>query len=173
MEAIQSMAVEVLTGLALAVISLLGAYAMYGINKLIAKAKVQTAQIANEQQRKLLEDALADVKTLATITVTATEQTTASALREAVKDGSTNRAELLALGTKAFNDIKAKVTPTAQQTITKNLGSFDDYLHNLIESTVLELKNSAGLAAIAGDTFTYGVPVEAADNAEAEFSAGQ
>lgn len=142
MEAIQSMAVEVLTSLALGVISLLGAFGVYYITKAAAKIREQTAQISDEKRRTLLENALADVETLATVTVGAIEQTTASALREAVRDGSTDRAELLALGTQAFYDIKAKVGPAAQETITKNLGSFDDYLRNLIETKVLELKTS-------------------------------
>lgn len=146
MEAIQSMAVETLSGLALAIISLLGAYGIFFIQKAGAKLKEQTAQITDDKQRKLLEDALADVETLATVTVGAIEQTTASALREAVRDGDIDRKELLALGTKAFEDIKAKVGTSSQALITRNLGSFDDYLHNLIETKVLELKASTGTA---------------------------
>lgn len=152
MEAIQSTAVETLTSLALLVISLLGALGSYFITKAAAKVREQTAQISDEKQRKLLENALADVETLATVTVGAIEQTTASALREAVRNGEASREELLILGKQAFNDIKAKVGLNAQQVITKNLGSFDDYLHNLIETKVLELKAATGL--VFGEAIT-------------------
>lgn len=144
MEAIQSAAFEVLISIALVIISLLGALGSYYITKAAAKVREQTAQIGDEKQRGLLENALADVETLAAVTVGAIEQTTASALREAVKNGEASREELLVLGIKAFNDIKAKVGPNVQAVITKNLGSFDDYLHNLIETKVLALKASTG-----------------------------
>lgn len=84
------------------------------------------------------------MENLARVTVGAIEQTTAKALREAVKDGKTDREELLTLSTKAFEEIKGKVGPEAQKVITQNLGSFDEYLSNLIEVKVLELKAETG-----------------------------
>lgn len=144
MEAIQSMASEVLVNAAVAVIGLLAAYAMYFINQAVSKLKTQTAQIQDTETRKLLEDALADTETLATVTVGAIEQTTAKALREEIHKGITDHKELVALGYKAFDDIKSKVTPEAQRVITKNLGSFDTYLSRLIETKVLELKSTTG-----------------------------
>ena len=114
--------------------------AMFYINKATAKVKAQTARINDAASRTLLVNALEDVNELAGVTITAIEQTTAAALRQAVKDGTADRTELLALGKQAFNDIKAKVTPEAQAAITENLGSFDTYLTNMIEAKVLQLK---------------------------------
>ena len=142
-ELIQTTGTEVLVNLALGVITLLGAVAMFGIQKLLGKVKEQTAQIKDEASRKLLTDALEDVETLAIVTVGSIEQTTAAALREAVKDGKTDREELLKLGKQAFDEVKAAITPQAQQAITDNLGSFDVYLAKVIENAVLQLKHSA------------------------------
>lgn len=142
MEIIQAAASELLVNLALGVITLLGAYGMYLIQKAAVQVQAQTAQIKDEAGRKLLTAALEDVENLATITVGAIEQTTAAALREAIKTGSGTREELVALGKQAFEDIKAKITPEAQSVITANLGSFDDYLTKLIETKVLEIKAS-------------------------------
>lgn len=144
MEAIQSMASEALVNGAVAVIGLLAAYGMYFINQAVGRLKAQTAQIQCVETRKLLENALADTETLATVAVGAMEQTSAKALREAVRAGSADREALLALGQRAFDDIKRKVTPEAQRVITKNLGSFDAYLSQLIETKVLELKSLTG-----------------------------
>lgn len=144
MSAIQSIASQVLVNLSISVITLLGAYALYYIQKQVTKVKVQTNQLKSDSERKLLVNALDDVEKLVTVTVGSIEQTTASALRQAVKDGTTNKDELIALGQKAFNDVKAKIAPEAQQLIAKNLGSFNDYLSNLIETKVLELKTSSG-----------------------------
>ena len=142
MNIIQSAATEVLVNLSLAVISLAGAYAVYYIRLGASKLKAQTAQIEDESARKVLDNALADVENLATKSVGAMEQTTAKALRDAVKSGAANREDLLALGKQVFNEVKAAIAPEAQKVITDNLGSFDDYLTKCIEDAVLKVKQS-------------------------------
>lgn len=142
MNIIQSAATEVLVNLALAVISLAGACAVYYIRLGASKLKAQTAQIEDESARKVLDNALADVENLATKSVGAMEQTTAKALRDAVKSGAANREDLLALGKQVFNEVKAAIAPEAQKVITDNLGSFDDYLTKCIEDAVLKVKQS-------------------------------
>lgn len=142
MNIIQSAATEVLVNLSLAVISLAGAYAVYYIRLGASKLKAQTAQIEDESARKVLDNALADVENIATKSVGAMEQTTAKALRDAVKSGAANREDLLALGKQVFNEVKAAIAPEAQRVITKNLGSFDEYLTKCIEAAVLEIKQN-------------------------------
>lgn len=142
MNIIQSAATEVLVNLSLAVISLAGANAVYYIRLGASKLKAQTAQIEDESARKVLDNALADVENLATKSVGAMEQTTAKALRDAVKSGAANREDLLALGKQVFNEVKAAIAPEAQKVITDNLGSFDDYLTKCIEDAVLKVKQS-------------------------------
>lgn len=142
MNIIQSAATEVLVNLALAVISLAGAYAVYYIRLGASKLKAQTAQIEDESARKVLDNALVDVENLAAKSVGAMEQTTAKALRDAVKSGAANREDLLALGKQVFNEVKAAIAPEAQKVITDNLGSFDDYLTKCIEDAVLKVKQS-------------------------------
>ena len=85
MEIIQSAATELLVNVALAVLALAGAYAVYYIRLGTSKLKAQTAQIEDASTRKVLDDALEDVANLATLSVGAMEQTTAKALREAVR----------------------------------------------------------------------------------------
>lgn len=142
MNIIQSAATEVLVNLSLAVISLAGAYAVYYIRLGASKLKAQTAQIEDESARKVLDNALTDVENIATKSVGAMEQTTAKALRDAVKSGAANREDLLALGKQVFNEVKAAIAPEAQKVITDNLGSFDDYLTKCIEDAVLKVKQS-------------------------------
>jgi len=142
MEIIQSVVSETLVNLMLAVITLAGTYAIYYIRLGASKLQAQTAQIADEKARKLLNNAVLDVANLVTLSVGAMEQTTAKALREAVKAGTKDRAELVALGRDVFNDVKKQIGPEAQRVITKNLGSFDSYLKNCIENEVLKVKQA-------------------------------
>lgn len=156
MEAIQTMASEVLVNVALGVITLLGAYAMYYIRIGVNMAKAKTSQIEDDATRKLLNNALDDVESLASISVGAMEQTTAKALRDAVKIGTASREELLALGKQVFDDVKTAITPEAQAIITKNLGSFDDYLVKCIEDAVRKVKQEDPYITLDGELLASG-----------------
>ena len=150
MELITSAASDALVNVVLAIIALAGAYGVYYIRLGAAKLKEQTAQIKDEAGRKVLEDAL-DVVNLATVSVGAMEQTTAKALRDAVKNGTASREELLALGKQVFDEVKAAISPQAQQVITDNLGSFDKYLTAVIEDAVLHIKNEDPYLTLSGE----------------------
>ena len=151
MEAIQSMASDVLVNVALGVITLLGAYAMYYIRAGVNMAKTKTAQIEDDATRKLFNNALNDVESLAAVSVGAMEQTTAKALRDAVKNGTASREELIALGKQVFDDVKMAITPEAQAIITKNLGSFDNYLVKCIEDAVRKVKQEDHYITLSGE----------------------
>ena len=111
METAQSVLNQVIIDVAMAMIALLAAYGVNAIRKLTEKAKLETESIQNEEQRKLLTDALKDLENLTTNTVAQIEQTTAKALREAVKNGVKNREELEALANKAYNEIAEALKP--------------------------------------------------------------
>ena len=155
MDIIQSAAFEMLVNVALAVLALAGAYAVYYIRLGASKLKAQTAQIEDASTRKVLDDALKDVENLATLSVSAMEQTTAKALREAVKGGKASRDELVALGKQVFDEVKASIAPEAQRVITKNLGSFDEYLTKYIEATVLEIKQNEPYITVVVGALTF------------------
>ena len=142
MEIIRSAFTELLTSLALSVITLAGSYGIYYIHVGVSKVKAQTAQIKDARSRKLFEDAITDVANLAALSVNAMEQTTARALRDAVKTGTKNRNDLLALGRQVFDEVKAAIAPETQRVITANLGSFDAYMTKCIEDAVLKVKQS-------------------------------
>lgn len=151
MEAIQTLASEVLVNVALGVIALLGAYGVFYIQKAAAKVQMQTAQIKDTAARKLLEDALDDVENLAVISVGAMEQTTAKALRDAVKVGNGDRDKLVALGRQVFDEVKSAITPEAQDVIARNLGSFDAYLSKCIEDAVRRVKQEDPYITLEGE----------------------
>lgn len=162
-EIITNAASTALTNIALAALSLLAAYALYYIRLGSAKLKEQTAQIKDSAGRKVLENALDDVERLASLTVGYTEQTVARELRLAVKSGTKDREELLALGREVFQEVKDKIAPEAQRVITENLGSFDEYLEACIENAVLDVKQMDPFIALP-----EGVAVDSPGGASAE-----
>ena len=161
MDLIISAASDALLNVVLAVIALAGAYGVYFIRLGSARLKEQTAQIKDEAGRKVLEDALDDVVNLATVSVGAMEQTTAKALRDAVKSGKAKPEELAALGKQVFDEVKAAISPQAQQVITDNLGSFDKYLTAVIEDAVLKVKQADPYITLSGE-LAEGVELKAA-----------
>lgn len=151
MEIITSAASSALANIVLAVIGLVGAYAVYYIRLAAAQAKAQTKHIEDTAARELLENALDDVVNLATVSVNAMEQTTAQAVRDKVKEGTVDRGELLELGRKVFLEVKAAIAPEAQRVITQNLGSFDAYLTKCIEDAVLKVKRDDPYLTLSGE----------------------
>lgn len=145
METIQSAALEFAITLAIGGLGLLAAYASYGIKKAAHTLKVQTEKLEKEEQRTLFINALDDAAELTDKVVSAIEQTTASGLRELVKDGKANRKELEALAIKAADEIKRSLAPQAQKIITEHFGSFEKYLKDSIEAKVHELKTKPTL----------------------------
>lgn len=141
METMQQLFNQVVIDIAMAALALLAAYAINALHKLTEKAKLETKRLKDEEQRKLLIDALEDIEILTTKTVTEIEQTTAQALREAVKSGVRDRTELEALSKKAFDEIADALKPEAKALIEKHFGNFSKYLTKAIETKVFEVKN--------------------------------
>ncbi|MCI9179150.1 MAG: hypothetical protein HFG50_03955 [Lachnospiraceae bacterium] len=163
MEIIRSALTELLTSFALGVITLAGSYGIYYIHVGVSKVKAQTAQIKDARSRKLFEDAVTDVASLAALSVNAMEQTTAKALRDAVKTGMRSKNELLALGRQVFDEVKAAIAPETQKVITDNLGSFDDYLTKCIEDAVLKVKQNDPFLTLPSGLVVDGVELTAPD----------
>lgn len=141
MDTAQQFLNQIIIDVALAGVALLAAYAINTMHKLTEKVKLETKHIKDEEQRKLLTDALTDVEILTSKTVAQIEQTTAKTLREAVKNGVKDKSELEALSMKAFNEIAEALKPESKALIEKNFGDFSKYLTKAIEAKVLELKS--------------------------------
>lgn len=170
MEIIRSALIELLTSLALSVITLAGSYGIYYIHVGISKVKEQTAQLKDARSRKLFEDAVTDVANLAALSVNAMEQTTAKALRDAVKRGVKSKDELLALGRQVFSEVKAAIVPETQRVITANLGSFDAYLTKCIEDAVLKVKQSDPFLTLPNGLVVDGMDFTSPDTISADNS---
>lgn len=126
--------------LSLALLSLLAAYVVRGVNAFTAKVRAETVKLEDDQFRSYADEALARVDDLAAKTVTQIEQTTAAALREAIKDGKADRVELLTLGRLAVADIMDKLSADYKDAIAKTVGDVETYVTKAVETKVYELK---------------------------------
>jgi Na+-transporting methylmalonyl-CoA/oxaloacetate decarboxylase gamma subunit len=135
-EAVQGVLVNVV----LSLISLLGAYAMYYISRMIQKVKEETAKLKDEKQQQIIDRALEQLNDLTTKTVASIEQTTAKDLREAIKKGNASKEELTRLSTDAFISICRKMKPEYLQALERTMIDFEKYIEDTIEAEVLRLK---------------------------------
>ena len=142
MELLKELSTDFLGMILPALLSLLAAYAAYGINKGVGWLNIKTQAIADNRQRILLWTALEDVSELTHKTVSAIEQTTAKALREQVKDGFAHPEALSALASQAALEIRASLSDDAAAIIRKHYGNVNAYISNCIETKVLELKRA-------------------------------
>lgn len=124
-----------------ALISLLAVLSTRWINTLTAKAKVENAKIEDDHFRALVDESIARVDDLATKTVTQIEQTTAKALREAVKDGKADKKELEELGIAARDEIIDSLSEEYKKALMFAVGSVEGYVTKAVETKVYELKN--------------------------------
>lgn len=124
-----------------AVLTLLAALATRAVTNYTVKVKAEAASIKDNALGELAMDAITLAEQLALTTVTAIEQTTAATLRQAVKDGTATPEEMKELAYDAVLQLKVQLHPTYLHAIEDVYGDAENYLLNLIEQKVWELKN--------------------------------
>ena len=139
-EQIQPAVIDFISGIGLALLGLMAAQSIAYINRAATKIKTETAQIKDRQQREMILHATSRLQEVAEKTVLKIEQTTASELRQAVKDGKIERQELLDLSEKAYKEIIQTVEPQVIDVLQESIGNVKLYLMNVIEAEVKNLK---------------------------------
>jgi len=140
---VEELVQDFLFNLALAIVTLLASYAIYGIRKVTDKLVAETNKINKEEERRLVQDAIWRLDDVAAKTVKKIEQTVAKEMRQAVKDGIKSKDELIALSKVAFDEIIHTMEPEYLNALKATLGDLDAYIRNTIEAKVLELKEGA------------------------------
>ena len=140
-EQIQPAVMDLVVSVATALVGLASACAIYYIRQATAKVQAETARIQDQAQAELIRHATQRLEDVAEKTVAKIEQTVAGELRQAVKDGKVDRAQLLALGKKAYDEVLATVEPEVVQVLQENLGDLKSYLESTIEAQVKKLKD--------------------------------
>jgi vacuolar-type H+-ATPase subunit H len=131
---------KILVDIAISLLSLLGVVITYYVTKLVTKIQIETAKIKDEKQRKLVEDAINRVNSLVNSTVAKIEQTVAKDLRQAVADGKVDKAELLALGQQAVDEVYMQLSEDTKKLLADQLTDVDAFIRSLVEAQVLFIK---------------------------------
>lgn len=131
---------QALLNVLLAVISLGAVYATLYIRKAEQKLLLEAQVIADENQRQLVNQALCRLEEVALITVEKLEQTTAKALRQAIKEGKADKKQLEALAKEAYEEIMQTLSPKVKEVLSAEIKDLETYTLSLIEQKVAEVK---------------------------------
>lgn len=138
---------EALADLAVAAVGLAGAYAAYFLHQMTRHVRERTKQIEDQGKATALWRAMEQVDEIATKVVDKFEQTVASELREKVKTGQADRAELVSLGKKAVSEVVNTLAPEVLHVLINNLGDYRAYIESTVESKVRQVKQESQTAA--------------------------
>ncbi len=137
---INTIVTEIALPLLLSLLAIVSAQIMLWLQKYKAKIKQETAKLQDERKRLAFAAATDYLDGLVSRTVASLEQTVAKGLREAVKDGRTNREELLALSKRAYNMVVENLTEDTYTSLRQNIPELCNYIENMIEEKILLLK---------------------------------
>lgn len=140
-EQISPVVTDLGASVAMALVGLASAYAIFYIRQATAQVQAETARIQDRAQAGLIRYATERLQDVAEKTVAKIEQTIAGELRQAVKDGKVDRAQLLALGKRAYDEVRATVEPEVLRVLQQNLGDLKTYLESTVEAQVKKMKD--------------------------------
>lgn len=137
----QELISEVTANVILALIGLVSAYIIFLIKKATNKISLEIDKLNDEKDKHMLRMAQNSLEEIAIKTVASIEQTSAKAIRSAVKDGRIDRDELVKLSKNAYEEIVGILKPEYINVLENNVNNIEQYILNTIEQKVLEIKN--------------------------------
>lgn len=118
------------------VIALIGLAVAYGTHYI----KKASQRLQEKSEMELVDNLIASVEHVVLVTVEAAEQRVAKDLRDAVKDGKVDRAELLAVADSVKEQVLATLSNESIELLKKTFGDIETLIENMIESAVAQVK---------------------------------
>ena len=118
------------------VVALIGLAVAYGTHYI----KKASQRLQEKSEMELVDNLIANVEHVVLVTVESAEQRVAKDLRDAVKDGKVDRAELLAVADSVKEQVLATLSDESIELLKKTFGDIETLIENMIESAVHNLK---------------------------------
>ena len=136
-EAVQSSLLQIMVIVVTAIIGILASYATHYISKVSESLQERVnVDIGNSMIRR--------VEHMATSVVGSLEQNVAGELREAVKNGSAYKSELVALGSRAVEQVKRELGEEALDVLEATTGDVEAFIRDNVENAVRRIKSAEG-----------------------------
>ena len=121
-------------------IAVISAYMGVLVAKATQKANLEIAKIKDEQQKKLLSDALAKVDSLLRTNIIAVENTIKKDMLEAIEDGKIDKSELKKLALNVKENVLKQMGDDSLAILNDSLGDVNGYIEAKLEEVLVEIK---------------------------------
>lgn len=142
MTEIQQALQALLTTVGVAVLSALAVILVQGVNLAKEWACEKIAGIADENARKVVNDAIFRVSEIVSAVVTSIEQEEKQEILKAMEDGNVSRDELVALKDVAITRVKSQLLPETMELLEETFGDATEYISDKVSQQVFALKNT-------------------------------
>lgn len=142
MAEIQQALQALLTTVGVAVLSALAVILVQGVNLAKEWACEKIAGIADDNARKVVNDAIFRVSEIVSAVVTSIEQEEKQEILKAMEDGNVSRDELVALKDVAITRVKSQLLPETMELLEETFGDVTEYISDKVSQQVFALKNT-------------------------------
>ena len=138
---INTILVNTLTGIGIALIGLVGAYLSLFIKRSTEKLKVQTSAIKDEATRNLVNNALDKTVQLVNKNVTSASETIVKELKSTTLDGKLSAEDGKAILEVVKGKVLIQLSDDIKGLASTEIGDIESYIETLIENSLKELKS--------------------------------
>ena len=142
MAEIQQALQALLTTVGVAVLSALAVILVQGVNIAKEWALTKIEGIADDNARKLVNDAVIRVNEIVSAVVMSIEQEEKQEILKAMEDGNVTRDELVALKDVAITRVKTQLLPETMELLEESFGDVTEYISDKVSQQVFALKNT-------------------------------
>lgn len=142
MAEIQQALQALITTVGVAVLSALAVILVQGVNLAKEWACEKIAGIADDNARKVVNDAIFRVSEIVSAVVTSIEQEEKQEILKAIEDGNVSRDELVALKNVAITRVKSQLLPETMELLEETFGDVTEYISDKVSQQVFALKNT-------------------------------
>jgi hypothetical protein len=143
MENLQSQLIGTLTTLIIGLLNVGVGFVIYYVNQLANGAKLKNQATKDANQKVLIDNAIDRLNDLIQKSVIATQETLGNSIKDGVKDGSIDKAELIALKDKVLIDVQNQLTNDSSDLLSKELGDINSYISNTVETVLKNIQVNA------------------------------
>lgn len=155
-EQLQTILRDFITTLSAGVLAVLGGFLISLAKQGASWVSEKVQSIKDERVRKDVDGAVSQLQSIITTTITSLQQTLGDEIRKSLADGDGKytKEDLTALKDSAIETIKHQLTSSTKELLTSAYENFDDFLADLIEATLRQIKLQEKSSKLAEDTVT-------------------
>ena len=137
---INTILINTLTGIGVALIGLAGSYFTYYIKKASDNVKAQTKTIQDKATRDLLDKTLDNLTNLVNVNVTSASETIVKELKASTIDGTLTKEDASNVLQIVKGKVLTQLSDSGKETLSTTISDLDGYIESSIETALKQIK---------------------------------